>query len=472
MNNNNKKRILIPISFSFSIRYLYRTGMLHKIREFAIPVIVITWNEQDLVAEMKNDGFEVVVIPESRKDEPYANVRTKIDYWFNNFVLTSTSKKVQKKYLDQFVPKKVRTQKKLREKYNQLKFYIPGFKDKMFQLERSMLKQHTNYNEMMDLVKSLHIDIVFTPTPFQTQEDILLRVCKDLGKQMIAAILSFDNLTKRGWIPVGYDYYMVWNKYNYKEALSIYPKYANEANTKIVGAAQFDFYFDKKNLLPIQDWKQIAGLPVEDRKIILYAGGPKRLFPNEPQYLKDILNAVDTGEIKGSPIILFRCHPVDDIQRWKDWVGEHPNLFYDVSWTGKEKLQSTNVTFNNIYNLCSTLAYTHVHINLCSTMTVDGCAYHKPQIGPAYDDVNPSKAHLLRGMYSQEHFKPIIRSKGLKLANSKKEMVGYINEALQFPEKFTKQCNTILDEIITYRDGKSTDRVVEVLRKVVQEDRV
>ena len=153
MNDSNKKRILIPISFSFSIRYLYRTGMLHKIRDFATPVIVITWNETDLIDEMHRDGFEVHVIPESKKDEPYSNVRTKIDYWFNEFVLTSTSKKVQKKYLDQFVPTKVRTQRKLREKYNQLKFYFPGVKDKMFQLERSMLKGHTNYDEMIDLVK-------------------------------------------------------------------------------------------------------------------------------------------------------------------------------------------------------------------------------------------------------------------------------------------------------------------------------
>ena len=469
MNDSKKKRILIPISFSFSIRYLYRTGMLHKIRDFATPVIVITWNETDLIDEMRIDGFEVHVIPESKKDEPYSNVRTKIDYWFNEFVLTSTSKKVQKKYLDQFVPTKVRTQKKLREKYNQLKFYFPGVKDKMFQLERSMLKGHTNYDEMIDLVKKLNVDLVFTPTPFQTQEDILLRACKDLGKKMIATILSFDNLTKRGWIPVGYDYYMVWNKYNCQEAISIYPKYANENNTKVVGAAQFDFYFDNKNLLPIHDWKKIAGLPDDDRKIILYAGGPKRLFPNEPQYLKDLLNALDAGEIKGNPIVLFRCHPIDDIQRWKDWVGEHPSLFYDISWTGKEKLQSTNVTFDNIYNLCSTLAYSQVHINLCSTMTVDGCAYKKPQIGPAYDDVNPSKAHLLRGMYSQEHFKPIIRSKGLKLANSKKELVAYVNEALEHPEIFTKQCNTILEEIITFRDGKSTDRVVSVIKEVIQE---
>ncbi len=463
----NKKRILITISFSFSIRYLYRTGLLHKIREFATPVIAITWDEPELLSEMKAEGFEVYVIPESRKDGVYSNVRTKIDYWFNEFVLNSKSKKIQRKYLDQYVPKKIRINKILREKYNHFKFYIPGFKKSLFQTERDMLKPSTNYNEMVEWVKSVNIDAVFTPTPFQTQEDILLRACKDLGKTMIASILSFDNLTKRGWIPVPYDHYMVWNKYNFNEALSIYPQAANNDNTTIVGAAQFDFYFNKKNLLPIAEWKKIAGLPNNDSKIILYAGGPKRLFPNEPQYIKHILAAIDRGEIKGNPIILFRCHPVDDINRWKEYLGEHPQLFYDSSWSGKEKLTSANVTFDNIYNLCSTLAFTDVHINLCSTMTVDGCAYHKPQIGPAYDDVNKATSHLLRNMYNQQHFQPIIKTRGLRLACSQKELFSYINEALEHPENFTGQCNQILDEIITYRDGKNTDRIVDVLKAIV-----
>lgn len=463
---NQQKRVLVPISFSFSVRYVYRTGLLHKLREFATPVVVLTWNEPELVEEMRNDGFEVHVISESRKDVEYANIRTKIDFWFNEYALKSPSKKLQRRYLDQYLPIKKRLKRDMRERYNLLKFQLPGYTKSLFEKERSMLVSHTNYNEMVAWVKSLDIDAVFTPSPFQTQEDILLRACKDLGKKMIASILSFDNLTKRGWIPVPYDHYMVWNKYNYKEALAIYPNAANEANTKVVGAAQFDFYFDNNNLMPPHEWHELKGIP-QGRKIILYAGGPQRLFPNEPQYLQHLIKALDKNEIAGNPVILFRCHPIDNIARWKKQVGEHPGLYYEQSWTGKEKLQSTNVTMQNIRNLCSTLAYTDVHINLCSTMTVDGCAYRKPQIGPAYDEVNPAKAHLLRGMYGQDHFTPIIKSGGLRLATDRSMLVQLINEALSHPENFTKQCDKVLEEIITFRDGKSTDRVIEVLKQVL-----
>lgn len=63
-----KKRLLVTISISFSIRYLYQTGMLHKLREFADVVIAITWNEESLIKQLVTDGFEVHVVPESGKE--------------------------------------------------------------------------------------------------------------------------------------------------------------------------------------------------------------------------------------------------------------------------------------------------------------------------------------------------------------------------------------------------------------------
>ncbi len=466
---NRKKRLLITISFSFSIRYLYRTGMLQKLREFTHPVIAIHWSEPELVAEMEAEGFEVHVVPVSVKDKLYSNIRTKIDFWFDFFALKTKSKEVQKKYLNQYIPLKVRTKRKLRERYNQAKLFVPGYRQKLFEKEQQMLSRHTNYNDMLALVDKLSIDAVFTITPFQTQEDILLRACKARNKKMITSIVSFDNITKRGWIPVSYDHYMVWNKYNFHELLTIYKTIATERNVTIVGAPQFDFYADHSRLLDKDEWKKMTGLPSDDRKIILYAGGPKSLFPNEPQYLRHMMEAIDQGLIEGNPLVLFRCHPIDNVDRWQKYVGLHANLFYDVSWTGKEQMTMASITKDDITKLCSTLAYTDVHINLCSTMTVDGSAYKKPQIGPYYDDVNPSKANLLRGMYMQQHFLPIIKTNGLKLASSRQEMVSFINEGLLAPENFTENCKKVLEEIITYADGKSTDRVVNLLKAILEE---
>lgn len=461
---NHKARILITVSFSFSIRYLYRTGLINKLREFFIPVIVLTWNQEDIVEELRNDGFEVHVISESVKGKLYANVREKIDFYFRFIQLKSPSKNIQAKYLDQYRPVRSVILRRIRQSYNQLKFLFPFNTKKVFEAEKNLLSDETNFNAMLEFVDRLQIDAVFTPTPFQSQEDILLRACKQRGKFMIASILSFDNITKRGWIPVDYDVYMVWNKYNFNELLRSYHA-ANEHNTFITGAAQFDFYFHDKYLLAKNDWENLVGLQDNKRKVILYAGGPKSLFPNEMQYLQHLDKAIDEGKIKGNPVILFRCHPMDKVERWKEFVGTSDNIIYDVSWTGSQKMQYSNITVEDINKLCSTLAYTDVHINLCSTMAVDGSAYNKPQVGPAYDEINPDGEHLLQDMYLQEHFIPVMKVGGISLSKSKNEFIELVNDALQNPSIYITRSQKILDEVISFSDGKGTDRIVEVIRR-------
>jgi len=439
--------------------------MLHQLRQVATPVIAITWHEPALIEELINDGFEVHVIPESRKGLQYLDIRTKLDYWFKHHALKSNYRKIQVKYLDQYLPFRSKFIRDIREFYNYSKSLLPGYINNLFIKEKQLLEDDTNFSDMLALVDTLNIDAVFTPTPFHTQEDIFLRAAKERGKKMFTSILSFDNLTKRGWIPVDFNVYMVWNKYNFNEAKRIYPRATATGNVHIVGAAQFDVYFKNENLISKDQWKQLTGIPLNDKKIILYAGGPGALFPNECQYLKHLVEALKNKEIEGDPLILFRCHPIDNVERWKEYVGEHPNLIYDTSWTGKERLQLTNITDKDISKLCSTLAFTDVHINVNSTMSVDGSAYRKPQIGPCYDEVNQAKEHLLQGMYSQEHFIPIVNTGGLLLAKSRKQLIDFVNETLKNPRNFISNSNRIVEEIITYADGRSTERTVEIIKE-------
>ncbi|HMZ45211.1 MAG TPA: CDP-glycerol glycerophosphotransferase family protein [Chitinophagaceae bacterium] len=461
-----KKRLLITISFSFSIRYIVRTGLLEKIKAFAEPVIVLTWNEEDLIKELRNKGYEVYILPELIRGTAYKDIRKKIDYWFVHFRLKSPTKKNQDKFLKQYNSFKQNFIAQSRKLYNIAKMYLPGVQTKMFEKEKKLLISDTNYHQILKWVKPLNINAVFTVTPFHTQEDILLRVCNDLGMKMITSILSFDNITKRGWIPVNYNVYMVWNKYNFNELVRIY-KGINKDKIFITGAPQFDFYYNPNFLLTKEEWMKTVGIKDATKKIILYAGGPKSLFPNEPQYLQHINDAINNNEIEGSPIVLFRCHPVDILQRWKDSVGSSNNIVFDSSWTGEKNLVSTNITEFDIKKLCSTLYYTDVHINLCSTMTVDGSAFNKPQIGPAYDDIAPAKAHLLKGMYWQEHFIPVLKVNGIALANSKQELIELTNKALKHSDMDEQKCKQVVEEIITYANGNSTQRVAAILENEI-----
>lgn len=56
-------RLLIPISFSFSIRYIVRTGLLKELQSFCEPVVALVWDEKDLINELRDEGYEVYLVP-------------------------------------------------------------------------------------------------------------------------------------------------------------------------------------------------------------------------------------------------------------------------------------------------------------------------------------------------------------------------------------------------------------------------
>jgi hypothetical protein len=114
--------------------------------------------------------------------------------------------------------------------------------------------------------------------------------------------------------------------------------------------------------------------------------------------------------------------------------------------------------------LCSTLSYTDLHINLCSTMTVDGSAFDKPQIGPAYANDKRKKSYLLERMYWQEHFVPIMKTKGLELARCPEQLIRTINDMLKNRDHHKTNSTGVLEAIITYSDGKNTARVANRIK--------
>ncbi|MBA4198269.1 MAG: hypothetical protein C0459_12015 [Chitinophaga sp.] len=461
-----KKRVAVTISFSFAIRYLVRTGMIDLMRNFCEPVICIFWQQDDLIEELKNKNFEVHVIPESVRGSNYIDTRIKLDYWFRLYKLKSPTYKVEPRYIEKFKPVKKIIISRLREYYNYWLFKLTNAKDKLIELDKKYLVTDTNYNEMIALVKELNIDSVFTVTPFHPQEDTFLRAADSLGKQMITSILSFDNVIKRGWLTVNYSCYMVWNKYNANEVKRIYTEAMalNNNNVHVVGAPQFDFYHKPEYIMPREEWLQLVGLPDTDKKIILFAGGPVSLFPQEPQFLQHIDDAISEGLIEGNPLILFRCHPIDRVERWKDAVKNPKHIYFDSSWNGTKKLTYANVSDKDIAKLCSTLYYTDVHVNTSSTMTVDGSAYQKPQIGPGYDEVYPNSRYPILTYYYQEYYLPIMNTNGLSVAKSRKELINYVNDALKHPENYIQKCRDIVLAITTYDDGKNRERVLDVLK--------
>lgn len=458
-----KKRVLVPIVGKGSVVHLIRSGIIDQMRFFCEPVIGFTWCQEDLMQELTTKGFEVHLLPTYKVDEDYKHLRRKIDQWYFKFVLKTPSTQIQKQLKNGYRRKRNVFKSIVREKYEEIKSWIiPSQGKNNIENESRLIRTQQAYSIYEDWLKQMNIDGLFTVTPFLHEVELLARLLRLNNKPVIASIHSFDNVTKRGWPAIIFDFYLVWNKYNKDELLRISGEIYKE-NIFIAGAPQFDFHYKDSFAFEKDEWLKKMGIPA-GKKIILYAGGVPSLFPDEPQYVVHLKDAIDKKMIDEDAVILVRNHPLDNIQRWEKTIEKSPVIFYDISTGGKEKMDHSNVSIDELRQFISTLSYSDVHINVCSTMAVDGSVFCKPQIGPAYNTVNKNNAISIRNMYYQEHYVPIMKTNAVQLAHSAEQLVQLVNDALKRPSSIADTSQNCLKEIITYTDGKSSERVVTVLK--------
>ena len=462
-----KKRILVMIVGQGSLNYFIRSGLINKMQAFSEPVICLLWEQADLQEELQAAGFEVHVMPGFRPEAEYQKLRIQLNAWYYACVLKSVSTKIESRYLFQSFSFRKKLSKRKEVILQQFRrCFKPGYIKKLKAQEETLVKLQPGYNAIKDWLNELKPDAYFTATPFLLSSELMGRLCRDSGLPVFAAICSFDNVTKRGWPAIFFDHYIIWNKYNKGELQRINPLIKDE-QISITGAPQFDAHILRSNHLSKDKWLQALGLPA-GKKIILYGGGPAKLLPHETQYVQHLKAALENGGIKNA-VLLFRSHPLDDLQRWIDEVGTSEYIFYDSAPMGKVNRDYTNVTITDIEKLLATLKFTDVHINLCSTMAVDGSIFNKPQIAPFYDLEKPGTQKLLRDLYFQEHYLPIVSSGAIHFAKSKKDLIYLVNNSLENPSAFIQGNKKCVEEIISFTDGKSAERVAATIQTLLGE---
>ncbi len=458
-----RPRIAIPVSVQFSLRYLLRSGLIERMSEYAQPIVLPRWHDAELWHDLEAAGAEVALLPDTTFDRSYARLRRQIDLWHEPRI-QSPSVPLDARRMAAQTPAATRLRSAARDLLFRAKVRLPGEVERLLRVERQAVWQHTNIHEHAALVEQIRPDVVYSLTPYFKYDQLLLRIGAEAGMPLVTSILSFDNLTTRGWLPVTFDAYLLWNAHNERELRRIYPEAASSSAT-VVGAPQFDFYYDSSYLWDEKRWRATLGLP-PDRPVILYGAGHSLIVPHEPHWIAQLDEAVERGELPGKPVILFRRHPNDPAERWAEVLGRAKHVIADDPWVqGEKRVEFANIRRVDIERLASTLAHSAVHVNASSTMTIDGAIFDRPQIGPAYDDRPGGKFdRIVKELYQREHFLPIVQSGGLDVVTSREAMIAAIRDGLEHPERKTAERRQMVREIATFTDGRATERVSDALR--------
>jgi len=460
-----KPRLLIPMSIQFSVRYILRTGLMKRIREVAEPVVLLGWNDVELARELEESGIEVHPLQEVKFSTDYERIRSWINIWYKRR-LNTPSEAIWERRADVTRSFSARVRRRLRNRAVRLITGLSGGEAELRRKEGRLLRTETNAPAIWKQIESLKPDAVFSLTPSLLNEEVALRGCVQQRAPICASILSFDNITTRGWMSVTCDRYLVWNRFNRAELLRAYPEIAAQ-QIHIVGAPQFDFYWDPSYLWTEQAWREQLGLPAE-RPVILFGGGYFACAPHEPIFLQQLDEAIERKEILQNPIILFRNHPVDPIERWQSVLSRAKHVVYDDPWPKGRITGHANVRNGDIQKLASCLYHSKVHVNVASTMAIDGSIFDRPQVGPAYDD-RPGRAYdrTARDLYFQEHYLPITQSGGVDIAYNREELIRAIRSALEDPGRMGAGRKRMVRELCTFDDGCATERVADALETFV-----
>lgn len=459
-----KPRLMIPILTHFSVRYILRTGMLEKLTTFVDPVIALSWEDERLEAEFKALGAEIFQVPGFTFSKEFRQVRELVNFWHKIYRKTNTTN-IDIRREASLLDLRQRVRYELDILTDRLRVARKSSIPRLLELEERLFWSDSNQQEFDTLLTMAAPDAIFSITPYVNKEEPLLRCAQKRGITRFTSILSFDNVTSRTRLPVSFDHYLVWNKYNRDELLRSYPSITPQQIT-VSGPPQFDFYYDESYIVEEQVWRDSLGLP-GSRPVILFGGGTYKIVPNEPLFLRELDQAITAGEIPANPVILFRRHPGDIASRWEEVLHSAKNVWIDKSWQANESKGQINISREDIEHLCSTLKHCAVHINSSSTLTVDGAVFNRPQIGPAYDPGGSGRYdRVLKELYIREHYLPITNSGGLDVVRSRDEYINAINRAFQYPEEKAEGRKRIVEEICAYADGESTRRVVEKMREL------
>lgn len=271
----------------------------------------------------------------------------------------------------------------------------------------------------------------------QRPPDILPPVlaARSLGIPTATFIFSWDNLTSKGRIAAPFDHYLLWSEQMRRELLQFYPDIARE-RTHVVGTPQFAAYADPAMLWSREEFFRRVGADPA-RPLICYSGGDSGTCPEDHLHVAILMKLIRSGAIAKNPQVIVRPAPVDDGVRYEAVRKEFPEmLFAQPRWVRPADDWSRAMPLpEDVRFLANLTQHCDLNINVASTMSLDFALHDRPVVNIGFDisERPPHGVPLKDFFYKFEHYRPVVESRGVRLATSLEELAAGVNTYLDNP---------------------------------------
>lgn len=453
-------RVLVAVSYGFSVRYLLPTGALDRMASVCHPVVGLGWDDEHLAELLRGRGFEVCRLPDARLDHGYRKYRRQLAIVHQRRLASPTSSIQRAQRTSTNTNQRARTISAVRRWRDQVVARRPGGARALLAAEADRIETGTNVADFRKFVRLHDFDAVVSLTPYHEQDGLLLWAAREERVPSLTSVISFDNPTTRERLIVRSDRIAVWNRYNVDELRRAYPELRPD-QVGVIGAPQFDLHRRDDLVLDPDEWRRRFGLP-PSRPVILYGAGPGEALPGEARLVEMIDRAIGDGRIPGNPYLLVRRHPNDPPEPWQELGRRLRHGVVAEPWAPGSTPFRGWPTDDDLALQMSSLAHSAVHVNVCSSMTVDGAMFDRPQVGPTFiPGASTAENRRVAAFSRQEHWLPIARSGGLATASDEESLIEAIGRGLERPDEFHDGRRRIISEILTFDDGRSSQRLAD-----------
>lgn len=309
--------------------------------------------------------------------------------------------------------------------------------------------------------------LLLTTSPFQFEQPAVVAAAKNLGIQTLALIPSWDNLSTKTRLVFKYDGYIVWSEQSKRELHHFYP-YTRQAPVYVVGAPQFDVFFQPRFHQSREAFCAAQGLQPELPIIVFAVGSPN--FVREQYAALDLAAKVARG-LLGDVQLIVRPHPIHDNAEMRELFGKFaPRVVLQQTAEAGTALAARTQDASQIAGWVNTFRHADVVVNLSSTVTVDAAIFDRPVVNLNYDPEpgQPNQELVKDVNHRWTHFKPIAESGGVWLVNNSEEMFEAVKTYLRHPELHREKRRWIAEYVCGYVDGRCGERMAEAVLDFAQ----
>jgi len=316
------------------------------------------------------------------------------------------------------------------------------------------------------LLARLKVTAVAATKPGYHPEELpLTKAARALDIPTIAIDTTWDNMASKRPPYVKPGRLTVWNQWMEHEATEYYRFKPDDVS--VTSGTQFDVLF-RKDCLPDRA-ATLAALGLDPgRRLIVFSLNAPMYAPDNPGYIRLLLDGIASGAIEGLPNLVVRMHPFDRDSDYSKALAGRPRVLLQRGFalgTAGGAFECLP-THDDVQRYGALMVHADLLLNQASTTSLDAMATGTPVVNIAFD-LTPTHPDIsISRVYGFTHYKRIVDSAAVRLAHDPEELFALMNTFLRDRSVDAELRAEARDRFVGPAQGRAAERIAGEVERI------